>query len=203
MKTLQKSIMIILCAVLCIGTCSINTQANEEIPTDEELVQRFKEKTQETDSYKSYENEIKSIQAETINVNRQIVISYILNQTDTSIENLVFIGNEELDFEAILYIDSSLENTTLKDLLNNVRTRAHLGYCTEKKCTRSEAIPYRNPQPGCSAYLGAPCSQAMAIPVGDPIIYIICKLGVAVSCNMQVNIKCTRYETIDYECEIF
>lgn len=156
---------------------------------------------EESQYYSDYEELIDSIFVETINEDGLITIAYFLGDVENENKTLVFIGNQDFDFVQILEIDMTENTITVNDLLLNIKTRAHQGYCTENACVKTTNVSY-NPAPGCSTIVGQSCRVLTAIPMYGFYLNFLCRGGVFVACNIDFSKKCTQWETYEYECSI-
>ena len=176
-------------------TQSFATDANNESKLSD-----FKGIIMNTEEYKDYSDQIKGIYAETVNENGQVTVVYALDNETTSKHTLLFTGNSNLELEQILDVTITDENITVKDLLNKVQTRAHLGYCTQHTCTKTTYVSYN---PGkCPPLLGEPCKSLYLIPNYGFYLSLLCQGGVWVACNLDFNKKCLAWETSEYICSV-
>jgi len=197
MKVL-KTLLSMISALSLLFVTTTQSFATDE--NNENKLSDFKGIIMNTEEYKNYSDQIKSIYAETVNENGQVTVVYALDNEATSKHTLLFTGNSDLELEQILDVTITDENITVQDLLNKAQTRAHLGYCTKHTCTKTTYISYN---PGkCSSILGDACSKLTLVPNYGYYLSLLCRGGVWAACNLDINKKCTAWDTYEYECSI-
>lgn len=197
---MKKISMIFLSILTCLSLFIGNVAALGD--SDKEKINNFKRIIEGSQYYLDYEDQIKKIFTEVVNENNQITVAYTLEETENSNKNLLFIGNESYEFEEVLIVETYENGASVQDLLRDIRTRAHLGWCSEQVCVKEEMRITWAPQSGCSYLIGQTCKPLTLIPYYGSITYILCRAGVFVACNYDHKVECTAWQTNEYECSV-
>lgn len=194
---LKKTICIITSLIMVFSSISITFANNSD---NNEKIASFKEVVEQSEYYKDFSDQIESTYAENTNENNEVIVVYQLDQLENPQHTLMFVGNEKNKFVQILEVISTNENVEVKDHLQSIRTRAHLGYCVDYTCTKTSYV-YENPH-RCPPLIGQACNNLKYIPNYGYYLKFICKAGLIVYCSVDFKKKCTAWSTREYECSI-
>ncbi len=195
-KNIYKFISSFLGIAILICICGNNVFAS----SNQEKIDNLKKEIIKTEQYQKYEKDIKKIYAENVNENGQVTVAYTLEEKGNEVKTLLFVGNDLSEFEQILLVNTSNNEITVNDLVDNSRTRAHLGYCTKHTCVKTTYVSYN---PGkCPPLIGQACQPLKYIPNYGFYLSLLCRGGVWVACNIDFKKKCTAWDTYEYECSV-
>ena len=148
----------------------------------------------ESREYKNYENILQSemplnVYKNEINEDIQYTAAYLTSDEQTS-GTLVFIMDENYDFERIILTEQNETNIKVMDVLNHNYEDYGIspqvqGDCQTWQCTSHNVVGggYKN---GCDTLLGAACITPM------PTVWtMVCVAGTCVTCYNPVGIVCT------------
>ncbi len=128
----------------------------------------------------------------------RITISYLVENEEN---RLVFVGDKDLNFLFIGYLSNENNQQKLVEYLDDRVTTMNVPpiprhidpNCASYYCSKTENSYYYNPQPGCSFVVGQACSPLLIAPVpGARILFLLCKAGVFVGCNVAKEKVCVQ-----------
>lgn len=196
MENLKKLVCLLASCLLIIGLTNHVNAAD----TQETQIIKFKEKIIETNLYKEFSSQIKGIYAENVNENNQITVAYALDENENPDHTLLFTGNDLYELEQVLEVTVTNENISVLNLLEDTRTRAHLGYCVDHQCTKTSYIQKSTGK--CPPLIGQTCTPLQYVPNYGMYLRLLCQGGIWAYCNLDINKKCVAWKTEEYECSI-
>lgn len=194
MKKIAKIFAVMLAVLVLIPTTSFASNN----------IDRLNEKLKEVESFKEYEDEIKSeyvMREVESSQGTRITVSYNLEEEDGK-KVLIFVADNDLNILFGGLTEQDGENAYLTDFELKTTETFSLRWqpdCYTDVCTRTRGRLSYDPAPGCSAFIGQSCNWLNI--VGHPVLSAVCKGGVWVLCNVSYDRICTdsvRYDSCEY-----
>ena len=154
----------------------------------------------ESTYFRDYENSINSMdilrESETESGIRYTV-RFLLDE-ESEEHTLIFVLNDNFNIIEALEIEFLEDRMIAVDLQKNYvnevslpnSSRVMVRECAEYSCAKWSYISYSRDN-ACSFIVGQNCSLALLL--GKPIAYVLCKAGVFVACNFSIGKVCKEY----------
>ncbi|MGB4985716.1 MAG: hypothetical protein WBO70_08090 [Erysipelotrichaceae bacterium] len=154
-----------------------------------------------TELYLKYKSQITGLEVlRKVNTEEGIryTVQYSLNKSEKGNSYMVLVSDKSFNMIEALITVYEEKLVSIINLKNEVSTNVYIQprkpvyQCTKNTCVRYGPKMDIQIAQGCSAIVGQACDVLKLI--GEPILYVICKSGVWIACNVNIELKaCLRY----------